>query len=162
VDTAGLRETDDAIEAEGVRRTRELVGRADIILRLYEGEAIAQSEHPSEITVRTKCDLHPFGHSQGIAVSSKTAEGLAELKRALADRLAGLAGEKQDEVAASPDGLIAALSLLPPAEAFSDGADLVLIGNSLRLLADRLGELVGATYSEDLLTNLFSRFCVGK
>ena len=50
----------------------------------------------------------------------------------------------------------------PPLCAGGPALDLVLAGNAVRGVAERLGELVGATYSADLLDNLFSRFCVGK
>lgn len=163
VDTAGLRDTGDTVEAEGVRRAGELISKADIILRLNDGDDFAEIG-AAEIAVRTKCDLSPVrGDYAAIAVSAKTGEGIAELKRAIADRLAASLAEGTDAApGGAPDALVAALSLVPPREAFEGAADPVLIGNSLRDLADTLGRLVGAAYSEDLLDNLFSRFCVGK
>jgi tRNA modification GTPase len=112
--------------------------------------------------VRTKIDLLPCRAQGGISVSSKTGEGVEDLKRALAGRISELAGGREGAFSAAPDELVAALSLVPPPEAFGADADLVLAGNRLRLLADKLGGLVGATYGEDLLEKLFSRFCVGK
>ena len=162
VDTAGLRDTDDIIEAEGVRRTKELLSSADLILRLYDGKAAPDSSGAGEIQVRTKCDLSPQTRPGTIAVSAKTGEGLEALKRALVGRLSKLADCRESAFSAAPDELITALSLVPPPEAFEAEADLVLLGNQFRLLADRLGGLIGATYGEDLLENLFSRFCVGK
>lgn len=162
VDTAGLRDTDDVIEAEGVRRTKELLSSADVVLRLYDGDVAPDEAGAEEIQVRTKCDLSPQTRPGAIAVSAKTGEGLEALKRALVGRLSKLADCRESQFSAAGDELVAALSLAPGPEAFGEGADLVLIGNRLRLLADKLGELVGATYSEDLLENLFSRFCVGK
>jgi tRNA modification GTPase len=162
VDTAGLRSTSDVIEAEGVRRTRELISSADVILSLYDGEDVPEAIGANEIQVRTKCDLSLPARKCGIAISAKTGEGLAQLKQALGQRLSKLADNCERTLSAAPDELVAALSLVPSHEDFKDGADLVLIGNKLRFLADKLGELVGATYSEDLLENLFSRFCVGK
>ena len=160
VDTAGLRDAADAIEAEGVRRAGELISSADLVLRLYDG-----GEKPStgdnEILVRTKCDLS--GDSQdALAVSSKTGVGVEALKREIVLRLSQLASDTPAPVSAAPDALVAALSQVPPREAFGPEADPVLVGNAMRLLAETLGRLVGATYSEDLLENLFSRFCVGK
>ena len=162
VDTAGLRDTADIVEAEGVRRTRELLSSADVVLRLHDGEAVPEAAGGNEIQVRTKRDLPPRAQLGAIAVSAKTGEGLEDLKRALAGRISKLADSRESAFSASPDELIAALSLVPPPEAFGEDADLVLIGNRLRLLADKLGSLIGAAYSEDLLENLFSRFCVGK
>ena len=135
---------------------------ADVVLRLYDGDVAPDEAGADEIQVRTKCDLAPQTQTGAIAVSAKTGEGLGMLKRALAGRLSKLADCRDSQFSAAGDELVAALSLAPGPEAFGEGADLVLIGNRLRFLADKLGELVGATYSEDLLENLFSRFCVGK
>lgn len=162
VDTAGLRDTADEIEAEGVRRSNELISSADIVLRLYEGADVGVPVADGEIAVRTKIDLLPGGEAGGIAVSSKTGEGVEDLKRALAGRLSRLAREREAVSSSAPAELIAALAAVPPREAFGPGADPVLIGNALRMLAETLGRLVGAVYGEDLLENLFSRFCVGK
>ena len=162
VDTAGLRDTPDAVEAEGVRRAGALISEADIVLRLYDADD-APAPDGAEIAVRTKCDLGGVPEPvAGLRVSAKTGEGIVELKRVLAERVAALSGEKEASLSAAPDGLVAALAAVPPREAFGPGADPVLIGNSLRDLAGTLGRLVGAAYSEDLLDNLFSRFCVGK
>ena len=160
VDTAGLRDTADAVEAEGVRRAGELISSADLVLRLYDGgEAPHAGE--KELAVRTKCDLSAVA-GDGLAVSSKTGAGIESLKREIAGRLSRLVNDAVEPSSAAPDGLIAALSLVPPPEAFAADADPVLLGNQFRILADRLGGLIGATYSEDLLENLFTRFCVGK
>ena len=163
VDTAGLRDTADMIEAEGVRRAGELISEADIVLRLSDNDEFAEPD-ASEIVVRTKCDLSPMRSNRAaIAVSAKTGEGIETLKRAIAERLSVSLEEENEAVPdGAPDALIAALSLVPPREAFEHPTDLVIVGNSLRQLAETLGRLVGATYSEDLLDNLFSRFCVGK
>ena len=160
VDTAGLRDTADAVEAEGVRRAGELISSADLVLRLYDGgEAPHAGE--KELAVRTKCDLSAVA-GDGLAVSSKTGAGIESLKREIAGRLSRLVNDAVEPSSAAPDGLIAALLLVPPPEAFAADADPVLLGNQFRILADRLGGLIGATYSEDLLENLFTRFCVGK
>ncbi len=147
VDTAGLRETDDAIEAEGVRRAKDLIARADIVLVLGG----AKIEAANTIILHAKCDL---GRGEGLNVSAKTGEGLDELKRALVARLETLVPEAS---ALRAEPLIAALAEMP-----REIADLVLTANAMRSVAEKLGDLVGAIYSEDLLDNLFSRFCVGK
>ena len=160
VDTAGLRDTADAVEAEGVRRAGELISSADLVLRLYDGgEAPHAGE--KELAVRAKCDLSAVAGDE-LAVSSKTGAGIESLKREIAGRLSRLVNDAVEPSSAAPDGLIAALLLVPPPEAFAADADPVLLGNQFRILADRLGGLIGATYSEDLLENLFTRFCVGK
>ena len=160
VDTAGLRDTADAIEAEGVRRAGELISSADLVLRLHDGIDVPLAGE-KELLVRTKCDLSEM-NGDGLAVSSKTGAGIDVLKREIVGRLSRLVNDTPAPLSSAPDTLIAALSLVPPREAFGPEADPVLVGNAMRLLAETLGKLVGATYSEDLLENLFSRFCVGK
>lgn len=174
VDTAGLRETGDDIEAEGVKRAEVLVARADIVLLLSDSEMAEVATHGSGaavlsgekvLRVSSKCDLHPHEDaSAALRVSSVTGEGLEELKRAIVGRLESLAG-------GATDGLVSTsereMSLLQSASAAlvgteSLGDDLVLLANAVRSCAETLGRLIGATYSSDLLDSLFSHFCVGK
>jgi tRNA modification GTPase len=156
VDTAGLRETSDAVEAEGVARAEALVARADVVVALGGARGT--------IAVHAKCDL---GHGPGLNVSAVTGEGLDDLKRAIVaaleekvaqgGALAEAAGERRRQI---DSALAAARATL--AEGAPHACDLVLLGNVARRAAGILGELVGAEYSADLLDRLFSRFCVGK
>ncbi len=174
VDTAGLRETDDAIEGEGVSRARALIGKADIVVRLVPvGDTrrpTADDRHPAShatvLEVASKCDL--AGRARGtraptgmLPVSAVTGEGLDALRGAIAAELARRADEVRDGCADSDResaALVEALGILGCA----NPADLVLFANSVRSAAERLGSAIGATYSSDLLDALFSRFCVGK
>lgn len=151
VDTAGLRETEDAIEAEGVRRAKSLVGRADIVLAL-------DCDIEGAVRVHAKCDLGP---GEGIPVSALTGEGLDELRRVIAMRLEALREGTDDVGNQGEASIVPALTeckaLLP-----SDFADLVISANALRSASARLAPEIGADYSSDVLDRLFSRFCVGK
>ena len=154
VDTAGLRDTSDAIEAEGVLRAEELIAKADVVLGL---------DCDRGIRIHSKCDLGP---GEGLNVSAKTGEGLDELRKLLIARLADLEPRQSSR----------SLSLLASAYKELDSHlnsslftlhsslpfDPVLAANAVRSAAESLGKLIGATYSEDLLDALFSRFCVGK
>ena len=157
VDTAGLRATDDAIEAEGVVRAEELMAKADIVVAL-------DCDISGAISVHAKCDLDQadFHDSGAIRVSAKTGEGLQFLKDAIAAKLRELSSRASEDVAdvtaRQTDLLAKALAALEG----TDPADPVLAANSLRIAAQSIGEIIGKTYSEDLLDSLFSRFCVGK
>lgn len=157
VDTAGLRATDDAIEAEGVVRAEELMAKADIVVAL-------DCDISGAIFVHAKCDLDQadFHDSCAIRVSAKTGEGLQSLKDAIAARLRKLSARASEDVAdvtaRQTDLLAKALAALEG----TDPADPVLAANALRIAAQSIGEIIGKTYSEDLLDSLFSRFCVGK
>ena len=162
VDTAGLRASSDAIEAEGVRRAEDLISRADVVLAL---DCDPEVEEGHIVSVHAKCDL---GRAGGLNVSSKTGEGLEELKHAVVERLEALsdvsvdaadATSGEDFVAACIDARALVADLAAPSD---ERFDLVLAANAARSAAERLGAAVGATYSDDLLDRLFSRFCVGK
>ena len=173
VDTAGLRETDDAIEGEGVERARELVARADVVVRLTPaGEpfdsrlSAVDGRGPSVIDVLSKCDLEARGEGAawGVRVSAKTGEGLDALRGAIAAELARRADEGRADsssVGGFAGGDAEAVAKARAALA-APSRDLVLLANSLRAAAGALGEAIGAEYSADLIDALFSRFCVGK
>ena len=123
-------------------------------------------EIPDALRIHAKCDLDDemLRRQQGNAlrVSSKTGEGLELLRRAIAERVAALAAKGAEEIA---DVTARQLSLLEKARAAlrgTDVADPVLAANALRTAAEAIGEILGKTYSSDLLDALFSRFCVGK
>lgn len=151
VDTAGLRETRDAIEAEGVRRAQSLVAAADVIV-----DFTAASTSPKAIPILAKCDLGGASAGDAIPVSARTGEGLDRLRDAIAGRVAALEPKSADR---GVDALLAARRILAAAEA---EVDPVLVANAVRSAAGEIGALIGAVYSEDLLDRLFSRFCVGK
>lgn len=157
VDTAGLRETADTIEREGVSRAEALADAADVVLWLGEGEPPVRFGSRA-MKVHSKCDL---SRGPGLNVSSVTGEGIDALLDSVAARLEEAAGGADDS---SPTPSGRERSLLSEACAALDGArdDLVLAANAARTAATALGRLVGAEYSRDLLDALFSRFCVGK
>lgn len=174
VDTAGLRSTDDAIEAEGVERSEKLIADADIVLRLVcATDAWAFMESgvelgEKEMLVLTKTDLARGGIANTLAVSAVTGKGLDELRRAIVGRLR-LLSAKGDETAADinqrqREKLLVAKEAFDRADAAlkSEAGDLVIAANEFRNAAEAVGAVVGKTYSEDLLDQVFSRFCVGK
>ena len=172
VDTAGLRTAADAIEAEGVERAKHLAAAADIILDLHDAPPATLSgetaDLPRKIMVFTKCDLLPAGdRPQGlvgtdpevVAVSAVTGEGVERLKGVIAERLAAkaegvgeVAGDARADRLCEIEGILARVP----------SGDLVLAANAVRDAASRLGAMIGAEYSADMLEALFSRFCVGK
>ena len=159
-DTAGLRESGDAIEAEGVKRAEDLIAKADVVIGLEGSGGLGGSR---AIRVHAKCDL---GRGEGLNVSAKTGEGLDELKRAIVTKLEATfvapsqtSDDHRQSVLLEVSSILSSLLASPSSLSSSDP---VLLANAVRSAAERLGTLVGATYSDDLLENLFSRFCVGK
>lgn len=170
VDTAGLRATGNAIEAEGVARAEDLIASADVVLRLSPASEDAEMPDPDEhvLRIRSKCDLVPAETGTGaLRVSARTGEGLDDLRAALAQRLAQLAARRDEESGADVTTrqkacLEDARAALVRAREALGLPDLVLAANELRMVAESIGQVLGKVYSDDLLDALFSRFCVGK
>ncbi len=167
VDTAGLRETDDDIEGEGVARARDLMEKADIVLNLTPADgdqAGGTCGTVAVIEVLSRCDLIANSEDFGvIPISAKTGEGLDTLRGAIAaelERKAAEPGEADSALGRDAAALVEARTLLSPTPPLPP--DLVLLANRVRAAAERLGAAIGATYSADMLDALFSRFCVGK
>jgi tRNA modification GTPase len=156
IDTAGVRDTDDAIESQGVALSGDYMKKADVVLCLGKEVSSLFSE-ALPILVSAKCDI---SKGEGINVSSVTGEGIQELKKAISAKISeraatdGIGAQRNIE---SADVLIRALE-----EIRTIPTDLVLAGNAIRRVCILIGEMVGKVYTENLLDNLFSRFCVGK
>jgi tRNA modification GTPase len=97
-----------------------------------------------------------------LRVSAKTGEGLEALRRRIAERLAALMAKGSEETGDVTARQASQLELAAQALAGVDVGDPVLAANALRQAAEAIGRIVGKTYSDDLLDELFSRFCVGK
>ncbi len=170
IDTAGIRHSADgtevgSIEAEGVRRSEALVERADVIVSLAPAGS-PRMEPPAAaraIGVTSKSDI---ARGPGINVSAVTGEGLVELRAAIVARLEELAESGEAPAGCAETAfatLVETIAILDAAATgFAAAGDLVLLGNMLRTASEKLGTLVGAVYSTDMLDRLFSRFCVGK
>ncbi|HEV7353067.1 MAG TPA: tRNA uridine-5-carboxymethylaminomethyl(34) synthesis GTPase MnmE [Brevundimonas sp.] len=167
-DTAGLRDSDDPVEAEGVRRARARAEAAD--LRVWvrgpgdlEGDAAAYAR-PDDLVVFSKADLAAAPAGPGLAVSAATGQGLDALRAALADRVArDLAGADFPPVTRARHlrRLEAARAAVAAARArLADAPELA--GDDLRRAADALAAVTGEVGVEDILGEVFSSFCIGK
>ena len=173
IDTAGIRETDDPVEQEGVRRARARAAEADLVLWLADG-ANAEIRHDGTAPVwlvRTKIDLDPAGgpmaQVQGhisFRISASRGDGIPEL-------ISALVGFAQDYFGSGEAGLIgrtrqrrllqdAADSLRRSVEVAGQGEELA--AEELRAAAHSLGRLLGRVDVEDVLDVIFREFCVGK
>lgn len=169
VDTAGLRETQDEIERDGIARTRKLMAEADLNLALLDATALGPASSlptvpPRTLLVLTKADLAARLPAGALAISSKTGYGLPELGRAILKALGRAETEAgSDEIVSARQAaeLRVALENLHAARPLCS-ADWVLAANRLRAAAEALGRITGRVYTADLLDTVFSRFCVGK
>ncbi|MBU6428531.1 MAG: tRNA uridine-5-carboxymethylaminomethyl(34) synthesis GTPase MnmE [Cyanobacteria bacterium REEB65] len=180
IDMAGIREATDAIEAEGVLRSREQLSAAELRVLVYDasvGVTAAEREllavvggRPTVLAANKVDLLKDRGGSPpvagAIALSAKTGEGLSQLEEAIARAVMG-GGEE----ASCPVGVNArhraaldrAAARLEAAQVtLGEGQPRDLLSGDLRAAAVALGAIAGVDLNEEILDLLFSRFCVGK
>ena len=177
VDTAGLREAGDAIEAEGIRRARGELERADLALVVLDarapdaGRAAVAADLagvPHVLWLHNKADLLPSppraGDADRIAISARTGLGLDELhRRLLALSAAGDAGEGAFSARARHvQALARAAEQLAGARAELGFERLELAAEALARAHSALGEIGGRLSADGLLGHIFGSFCIGK
>jgi tRNA modification GTPase len=167
VDTAGIRETDDPIEREGVARARRRAAEADLILWLSDKDGSAHGPAGTDqrtILVRTKADLGSSVPEDFVAISAKTGFGIDRLLDLLAEAAEeGLAGADQSLIATARHraAFEEALGCLDRVAASEDlGAE--FLAEDLRLAARALERIAGRIDVEEVLGEIFSRLCIGK
>jgi len=175
VDTAGLRENPDRVEAEGIRRARQALQSADAVLWIQDATDPEPGEMKERIpdgvpvtVVRNKLDLCAGQQDENhgaIGLSAKTGAGLARLRQHIRKQ-AGYAGLGEGAFTARKRHLRAldraAMHFLRGQTALEESRAGELLAEELRLSLQALGEITGAVSSEDLLGRIFSQFCIGK
>jgi tRNA modification GTPase len=181
IDTAGIRETEDPVEQEGVRRARARAEDADLVLWLIEGDQPVdgpkafptRKRPPGEIdfrggtvvTIRNKIDLvQPDGNAGPIGISADRGDGVPELIALIADFAKTYFGSGESGLItrARQRTLLwrAAASLGRSIEVVGQGEELT--AEELRAAAHSLGQLLGRVDVEDVLGAIFQKFCIGK
>lgn len=171
IDTAGLRETADPIEAEGVRRARAKAAQADLILRLMSPDASEPTnaddpawtnQGPARLLIATKCDLAPPLPGVDLAISVLTGQGMASLRQRLAD----FAREATAQSGPPPLTRLRHRALLTEAQRHLARAttehEPELRAEELRLALSAIGGVTGKIGVEALLDRIFGDFCIGK
>ncbi len=165
VDTAGLRTTGDAIESEGVRRARQQIERADLVLAV--GTA---AEPPSEadladrraLRVANKADLEPFGAPSIPQVSARTGHGIAALRERLAEEARTLTQTGGPPPLTRARHRAALRQVAASLNTAYEAEWPELRAEDLRIALRTLGEVTGAVGVEDILDTIFGQFCIGK
>lgn len=180
VDTAGLREAENRIEAEGIRRARHAMAQADLLLLVRDGAAppgpVPADSLPDTtpvLHVLNKIDLLGVPASLGrrddgqleLRLSALTGEGIDLLRGCLRDQ-AGYSGEAGGAYSARRRHLEAlgraAHHIAAGRDHLAGGATIELAAEELRLAQQSLGEITGEFSTEELLGRIFSEFCIGK
>ena len=184
IDTAGLRETTDTVESIGVERSKRAMADADLVIVLLDGsqnltaedrQALKDTDDLNRIIAINKIDLESSDEmssqisnfkSQIIKVSAKTGEGLGELQKAIVEPFHPQDIEQSgflvsdarhnDLLRRAESEILNSIELMH----LKMSEEIVLIGlhNALRYL----GQITGETTTEDMLTRIFSTFCIGK
>ena len=178
VDTAGVRETSDVVEGEGVARSLAAIQAADLVLCVSDlaasetEAALAQAlaHHRSVLQVRNKCDLRGPSAPAGewLYVSATRGDGLDQLKRSIASSLGwNFSGERPEIVNIRHLHLVqrALSSICSARTAIADSGGRLpeeFVLADLATARHSLEEITGARTSEDLLAHIFMRFCIGK
>jgi len=187
MDTAGLRKAKDFIEQEGVRRAKERVADADLILLILDGsrdldeddlEIILEIKEKKKVVIINKKDL-PLKLSLGeikksfpedplVSISALKNEGVEDLKRAIYSSLI------HRDIRVSPEHLIVANirhkmllaqikeNLSNALKGLEEGTSLEFIAFEIRSALDAAGEMVGETTPIEVLNRIFDQFCIGK
>ena len=182
VDTAGLREGQDEIELEGIRRSRESFVKSELILHVLDASEpltaddeayLSEFTGKKRLVIRNKADLPrrlelpPAWNDPVLDLSCTTGLGLERLKDAIKETV--WAGEIHAEMlqvminSRHQDALKRARGAVERTIAALRGdLTLELAALDLRIAASAAGEIVGKTSTEDLLDSIFSQFCIGK
>ena len=182
IDTAGLRDSSDEIEQEGIRRSQESLGNADLILHVidasqgltnYERDLLEQFSEKTKLIVLNKSDLPSDIElsddlsESAIPISCETGAGLENLRDKI--KAAVWSGRVEGEmlevmINSRHQGALlrAKESTMITAQALKDDLTLELVAMDLRIAFNAIGEIVGKTSTDDLLDKIFSEFCLGK
>ena len=187
IDTAGIRAHENPIEAMGIERARRKVETADLILFLVDGQAgpggadmelystIRERQHLVVVNKRDiagadaveRC-LCKFGGARVVAVSARTGQGMEELQEVIAEMAVGNETELGETLACAPN--VRHRAILDEAlaagrrcgEAMRAGVSVDLLAVDVQSALDHLGDIIGLTTPDDVLDEIFSRFCIGK
>jgi tRNA modification GTPase len=187
LDTAGIRDTKDPIEQEGIRRARQAVDDADLVVALIDQSAELQEEdlallaglrERKHIVVLNKSDLpskigrdeqaiRTAGDRGPVVISAVTGAGLDDLRERIGLHLVSAGPEAGDGICVTHLRHNVSLrraqeALLQAFTALQDDLTGEFVAADLRRAADALGEITGAISTDDILNRIFSEFCIGK
>lgn len=165
-DTAGLRNTDDAIEQIGIQRTNDEIKNADLVLHVIDGQSsdFKVKNSNNEITVVNKSDLCDCKNkSDAIYVSAKTGDGIDNLMIAIRKKIDELVGNSESQItvnARTRTLMMDAQNELRDAITAGDNYD--IFSEHVRRAADAIGKILGTISAADVMDATFSQLCLGK
>lgn len=177
-DTAGIRETNEIIEQEGIRRSKAAMDKADFIILLTdvskpltpeETELLTSTPSSKTLLLWNKTDLPhsipTLSHPHQIALSAKTGAGIEDLKKQLL-QLVSVSPEKDQIILTQARHKEALQNAIHDLTALIDGLKTAVspefISADMRSCLKNLGSIIGMDISEEILSSIFAKFCVGK
>jgi len=179
IDTAGLHESEDVVEKEGIKRARDAIAQADVVLLMYD----AQDQSPDFsilpgaidakklLIIKNKIDLTGEAverqveqNKTQLSICTKDIQGIDLLRQELAD-MAGFDSGAEGVVLARKRHIIAleeSLNSIDNALIQLDGGAIELMAEDLRHAGQAMASITGEFSSDDLLGEIFSSFCIGK
>lgn len=176
-DTAGLRYTEDKVEIEGITRSRNAIKNADVVLFVNDiligfseeiyNELLTLTDKERIITIFNKIDISDKTKFNGIYISAKTGEGIENLINEIKKRTIDTSVYTEQPAIISNIRHYHALmnareELLLARKSIKDRMTEEFISINLRNAINCLGEIIGAVTSDDILNNIFAKFCIGK
>lgn len=167
IDTAGERQGQSRIENRGVELGRERAAQADIELVVVPASETVPEISGRQLLVMSKCDLGAPKHSQGLRTSVTNGVGVTELRAAILQKVVGAPSESADGIVVTSERQRrrleeAAIGLSTAGRQILADAPAELIVVDLRSSLHSLAEITGEEVGDEMLDELFSRFCVGK
>lgn len=179
IDTAGIRETTELIEQEGIRRSKEAMQKADLILLIldaslplcpYANQLLSLMNNHKTLLVWNKSDIAsilPITMENSVLISAKNKTGMEELKQKISQMIWQKGPPSKEEVVITnirheQNLLNAAISLKSVIDGLHANVSPEFLSFDLQSSLQELGKIIGHDITEDILTAIFSKFCVGK
>ena len=178
IDTAGVRKSDDIVEKIGIEKSLNLIDEAELVLLILDASCplsdedkylLEKTKDKKRIIIMNKIDLNLNNSFMDdvIKISAKNNEGIEEIKDAIKElfnvatfmskNLTFFTNVRQISLLKS-----AIKSLEDVEQGIKEEREIDMIEIDLKLVWEKLGDIIGANYTEELIDNLFSRFCLGK
>jgi tRNA modification GTPase len=167
VDTAGVREAGDEIELEGIRRTKARASVADLVLWLTAPDQVGDADVVTDapvLRIETKSDLRSIESvpKQGFRLSAVTGEGVDALLGLIAQRARQALRPEEPALISRERHRIALREAGDSLGRIRSGLPVEVAAEELRIAARALAGIIGLVGPEDVLGEIFSRFCIGK
>jgi tRNA modification GTPase len=171
-DTAGIRDSEEAVEKLGVDRAKQEMEKADLLLIVLDGagplsreahQLLNENKDRKHIVLQSKYDLNKKPHLENVVMfSSHTGEGIDNIRQGILQNIDGVQDSELSLQRHVKLALKASENLFEASEAFKDNISLDLCAVHVQAALNSLGAITGSHVTEDVIDSIFQNFCVGK